>query len=238
MASRADNRLIALFICLTFINCAEPGLTRSNSEKRNPLQPRGSDSIIYTALGDSTGIGLGARSGGGYVELLFTRIQQIRPGSRLVNLSTAWATSADVLKSQMGKVAESHPALVTVGIGLNDVLQGVGEQEFEENYEKIISQLDKVGAATVIVNLADLSAAPMLLRSSVSDIELRIRIFNQCITRVATRHNLKLVDLYNTTKDTLRVQPELFSADGMHPSDAGYKLWADTMWPLIKQAIE
>jgi lysophospholipase L1-like esterase len=237
MTSRADNRLLALFISLAFTSCAELGLTSSNSQKRNPLQPGSSDSIIYAALGDSTGTGLGARNGG-YVELLFTRIQQVRPGSRLVNLSTAWATSADVLKSQMGKVAESHPTLVTVGIGINDVLQGVGEQEFEQNYEKIISQLDKIKTVTVIVNLADLSVAPMLLRSPGSGTELRIRSFNQCITRVATRHNLKLVDLYNATKDILRVHPELFSADGLHPSDAGYKLWADTMWPLIKQAIE
>lgn len=234
--SRAGNRLIALFICFAFTGCAE--LTRSNSQKRNPLRPGDRDSIVYVALGDSTGTGLGARNGGGYVELLFKRIQQIRPGSRLVNLSTAWATSADVLKSQISKVAESHPTLVTIGIGINDVLQSVGEQEFEENYEKIISQLDTVGAVTVIVNLADLSGAPMLLRSPGSGIEFRIKSFNQCIARVATRHNLKLVDLYDTTKDILRVHPELFSADGMHPSDAGYKLWAETMWPLVKQAIE
>src|SRR4051794_23257213 len=90
--SRVGNHLIALFICLALTGCAE--LTRSNSQKRNPLQPGDGDSIVYVALGDSTGTGLGARNGSGYVELLFERIQQIRPGSCLVNLSTAWATSA------------------------------------------------------------------------------------------------------------------------------------------------
>jgi lysophospholipase L1-like esterase len=78
----------------------------------------------------------------------------------------------------------------------------------------------------------------MMLRSPASGIELRIKSFNQCVARVATRHNVELVDLYTATKDILPVHPELFSADGIHPSEAGYKLWADTMWPLIKQAIE
>ena len=151
---------------------------------------------------------MGAQNGGGYVELLFTKIQQIRPGSRLVNMSTAWATSADILKSQMSKVAQINPTLITVGVGMNDVLQGVGEQEFEENYEKIIAQLVKVQAIIVIVNLADISAAPMLLRSPVSGIELRIRSFNQCVARVATRHNVELVDLFTATKDILPVHSE------------------------------
>lgn len=229
--------LIALFICLAFTSCASLCLTCSNSQKKNPVRS-GSDSIIYAALGDSTGTGVGAQNGGGYVKLLFTNIQQIRSGSCLVNMSTAWATSADILTSQMPKVTQINPTLITVGVGMNDVLQGVSEQEFEENYEKIIAQLVKVRAIIVIVNLADISAAPMMLRSPASGIELRIKSFNKCIARVATRHNLELVDLYTATKDILPVHPELFSADGIHPSDAGYKLWADTMWPLIKQAIE
>jgi len=181
---------------------------------------------------------VGAQNGRGYVEVLFTKLQQMRPGSRLVNMSTAWASSADILKRQISKVAQINPTLLTVGVGLNDVLQGVSEQEFEENYEKIIAQLVKVRAITVIVNLADISAAPLLLRSPVSGIELRIRSFNQCIARVANRYNVELVDLYTATKDILPLHPELFSADGIHPSEAGYALWADTMWPLIKQAIE
>src|SRR5215213_2043326 len=74
--------------------------------------------VIYVALGDSTGVGVGAREGGGYVARLFERVERARPGSRLVNLCVSGATTGDVLRAQVGRVGEAGPSLVTVGIGI------------------------------------------------------------------------------------------------------------------------
>lgn len=193
--------------------------------------------VRYTVLGDSTGIGLGARNGRGYVDRLFAKIDQTRPNSHLVNLSVPWATTADVLNKQVPLVRATRANLVSVSIGINDVLQGRSELEFEENYEQILSQLEKLDAVTVVVNLPDITAAPALLRSPDPSIDVRLRSFNKKIERIANKRGLPLVDLYSVTRDSLRLQSELFSADGMHPSDAGYQLWADAMWPTVRQAI-
>ena len=53
--------------------------------------------VSYVALGDSTGVGVGARNGG-YVARLFQRIERVRPASRLTNLCVSGATTADVLR--------------------------------------------------------------------------------------------------------------------------------------------
>ena len=56
--------------------------------------------IVYVALGDSTGAGVGAREGG-YVVRLFKHIEERRPGSKLSNLCVSGATTADVLRAQL-----------------------------------------------------------------------------------------------------------------------------------------
>ena len=70
-------------------------------------------SIVYVALGDSTGAGVGAVEGG-YVARLFRRILQYRPGSQLVNVCVSGATSADVVREQLDAGAQKNPQLVTL----------------------------------------------------------------------------------------------------------------------------
>lgn len=59
---------------LLSVSCARPSATTGNS----------ASPTVYVAVGDSTGLGLGARDGGGYVDRLFARIEQKRPGSTLL----------------------------------------------------------------------------------------------------------------------------------------------------------
>ena len=193
-------------------------------------------SVVYAAVGDSTGTGFGAR-GGGYVERLFARIQQDRRASRLINPSLAGANTAQVLQSQMEQVISSNPTLVTVGIGLNDLLQGVSEDEFAKNYEEIVSRLLKTHAVIIVTTLPDLSAAPALSKRAPGELSARLTGYNQRIELIAARYGLLLVDLYTMSREPLRQHPEFFAADGMHPSDAGYEYWAETLWPAVSKAI-
>lgn len=227
----------ALLLLLGCVGCTQldSNSQRGMAEDRSGIRTA---PVRYTALGDSTGIGLGARSGGGYVDRLFAKIDQTHPNSHLVNLSVPWATTAHVLNKQVPSVSATRATLVSVSIGINDVLQGRSELEFEENYEQILSQLEKLDAVTVVVNLPDITAAPELLRSPDASIEVRVRSFNKRIETIANKRGLPLVDLYGLTRDSLRSRSEFFSADGMHPSDAGYQLWADAMWPTVRQSIE
>jgi acyl-CoA thioesterase I len=78
--------------------------------------------IVYVALGDSTGAGVGAKEGG-YVARLFKKVSERRPGSRLFNLCVSGATTADLLRGQLDRGVAINPDLVTIGIGINDIGQ-------------------------------------------------------------------------------------------------------------------
>lgn len=201
-------------------------------------------SVLYAALGDSTGVGVGATRGGGYVARLFERIERARPGSRLFNLCVSGATTEDVLHHQVGRLTElGVPTLVTVGIGTNDVSRLMLE-EYERNLDQIIRRVRKVttvsevsAAPVVITNIPDITCAPALPDFMRQEAERRIAAFNGALARVAAIHDLLMVDVYTPSRELLPTRPDFFCSDRFHPSDEGYQFWADEMWPTVEKAI-
>jgi hypothetical protein len=86
--------------------------------------PRGeSGGIVYVALGDSTGQGIGASSPErGYVGLIAQRLRVAthRP-VQVINLSVTGARVRDVVAGQLPKLAGMSADVVTVAVGANDV---------------------------------------------------------------------------------------------------------------------
>ena len=99
------------------------GCNRDNDVAITTDKPMTKGPIVYVALGDSTGSGVGAREGG-YVARLFKRIVEHRSDSELTNLCVSGSTTADVLRSQLARGVAADPDLVTLGIGINDIGHG------------------------------------------------------------------------------------------------------------------
>lgn len=193
--------------------------------------------VIYVALGDSTGVGVGAQHGG-YVARIFERIKHEKPESRLTNLCVSGATTEDVLREQIGPTLSSSTTLVTLGIGINDAGRGVSPERFARNYEEIIKRVRaRTSAPIVITNLPDVSLAPVVPLYMRDETRRRIELYNERIAEVAARYGLRVVDAFTTTHEVIPTHPEFFSSDGFHPSDIGYEYWAKTMWPTVKEAI-
>jgi lysophospholipase L1-like esterase len=193
--------------------------------------------IVYVALGDSTGAGVGAVDGG-YVLRLHQRILRSRPGSQLSNFCVSGATTADVLQAQLNKGVEKNPQLVTLGIGINDIGRGVPLERFTQNYDRILSTLiEKTQARIVVTNIPDISSAPVVPLSMRRQYHQQILTFNQRLEEIAIRRGVSVFDIYSITTRDLPSHPEYFSRDGFHPSDAGYELWAVEMWPTIARTI-
>jgi acyl-CoA thioesterase I len=193
--------------------------------------------VRYVALGDSTGAGVGAREGG-YVARLFKRIAAGRSGSTLTNLCVSGATTSDVLRGQLGRGVATDPNLVTLGIGINDIGHGFALEEFARNFDAILTRLKEGTRATIVVtNLPDISSAPRIPPSLRVEYQQRIIEFNNKLQEIASRHGVTVFDVFTITHEELQSHPEYFSADGFHPSDQGYELWAEQMWPTIARVI-
>ena len=193
--------------------------------------------IVYVALGDSTGAGIGARDGG-YVVRLFKNIEERRPGSKLNNLCVSGADTDDVVRAQLDQAVTMNPDLVTVGIGINDIGHGLTLEQFSRNYEQILSTLKaKTNARIVVTNLPDISSAPRIPGPARNEYQRQIIQFSQRLEEIAARYGVTVFDIYTITTEELASHPEYFSSDGFHPSDAGYEMWAQHMWPTIAQVM-
>ena len=195
------------------------------------------EAFVYVALGDSTGAGYGARAGG-YVERLHSRLRAERPQARLKSLCVNGATSADVLRRQVPSAVATHrPSLITLQVGVNDLSRQVSLADYARHYDAILSALVQTGAPIIVANLPDVSLAPVVPAFLRTEIAGRIQAFNKEIAAAARRHGVTMVDIYGPSHAAIPSRPELFSADGFHPSDAGYEFWADHMWPAIKGTL-
>lgn len=232
--------VIVFFVVPLLIACragrmmeqATPG-----KEKVNNNLPMKSGPLIYVALGDSTGVGQGARNGG-YVDRMFRKLAAQRAGSRLTNLCVNGSTTVDVIRDQLDRAVSANPDLVTLGIGINDIGHGLSLQEFARNYQTILDRLKNQTRAVVIVtNIPDISSAPRIPSSMRAQYQRTIDQFNQKLQEIAGKYEVTVFDVYTITREQLPAHPEYFSADGFHPSDAGYEMWAEQMWPALMKAI-
>ena len=222
------RRLVVLALATALLSCCGARGTYAQPERPQPL--------VYLALGDSTGVGVGAKRGG-YVRRLFARIKRARPGARLINLCASSAATEDLLRVQLSRVSHLRPTLVTLGVGANDLIRGVSAQQFARNFEEIVSRLkDETGAQLLVMNVPDISLAPAVPAYMRDSARRHIIAFNEQIAAIAVRHQLALIDLYRHSGD-FSTHPEFFSPDGIHPSDAGYEFWADLLWSATERAL-
>jgi acyl-CoA thioesterase-1 len=224
--------LLLMLLVMLLVGCNRENMVQQRSDKVMTTGP-----IVYVALGDSTGSGVGAREGG-YVARLFQRLAERRPGSKLSNLCVSGATTEDVLRDQIEQGVALNPDLVTVGIGINDIGHGLTLEEFSRNYEQILSTLrEKSRAEIVVTNLPDISSAPRIPGPMRDQYQRQIVQFGERLGEIANRYGATVFDIYTVTRQELPSHPEYFSSDGFHPSDEGYELWATQMWPTLARVI-
>src|SRR5947207_7657320 len=176
----------------------------SRKSLRNANQ---STQLSYVAIGDSTGLGIGASNGHGYVALLLSRLQHLHPQTQLINLSLANANCSEILEevckleSVAGNAEQLQPAVVTVGIGAIDILRGSSEEQFADCYEKLLGHFASTGASIVVTNIPDIASAPRFDSLEQADIRLTLESYNASIEQIAKRHDLHFVDLYRQSQE-------------------------------------
>jgi acyl-CoA thioesterase I len=192
---------------------------------------------VFYALGDSTVSGVGSRAGS-YADRLFFRLVKAGHRWRLMNLAESGATTADLLRDQLPRVQADQTALIIVGIGVNDLTSGAAPELFGRRLEGILSGLRSRTARPIVVsNLPDISLAPAVWSAARGPLAAQVDVYNTLIARIAGRLGIVVYDVCAMTRRTLPSHPEYLSGDGYHPSDAGYQVWADGLWDIVRTLI-
>ncbi len=199
-----------------------------------------SQTFTYVALGDSTAVGVGATHGG-YPDRIAQRLRQQRPLA-FFNLGESGAVTADVNRAQLDRTIELQPQLVTLAVGVNDLWRMVPPEVFQANLQDIARALGALQARVFVNDLPDMSHAPMArmalqaLGLSLPMLDTYISQYNGYFQVFRQYPNITVINTHEASRQRLQGHRELFSADGFHPSDAGYEQWADFLWGELKKA--
>jgi lysophospholipase L1-like esterase len=192
------------------------------------------------ALGDSYTIGT---SVGGVErfpdQLVATLVSSGQPVELVANLGVNGYTSADLIRDELPHLVALQPELVTLLIGVNDVVQGVPATTYEANVVTILDALlgtlpaDRI----VVVAIPDYTVTPA--GSDYGDPSQQragIGASNAIMARLAGERGIPFVDTFDIS---LRAADDrgLVADDGLHPSGAQYALWVERIAPVVAASL-
>jgi len=188
--------------------------------------------IRYVALGDSFTIGTSVAAAERWPEQLAAQLPDLE---LVANLGVNGFTSGDVIAVELPKLAALRPELVTLLIGVNDVVQGVPEAVYRGNVAAILDELvRRVGAARVlVVTTPDYTVTPAGADyGDPATQSAAVRRNNAINAELAAARGIAVVDIYDLS---LRAATDrgLVASDGLHPSGAQYALWVERIGPEI-----
>ena len=193
--------------------------------------------LRYVALGDSYTIGTSVLEAERFPNQLVTKV----PGLELVaNLGVNGFTSEDLIAVELPRLGALDPEVVTLLIGVNDVVQGMSSSTYKDNLVVTIlpALVDEVGANRIlVVTIPDYTVTPQ--GGAFGDREQQsaaIREFNDLMTQFATGRGITVVDIYDISLQAA-TDRALVASDGLHPSGAQYARWVERIAPALEALL-
>ncbi|GCE48581.1 lysophospholipase L1-like esterase [Thermosporothrix hazakensis] len=220
---------------LSLITLVLTGCAGSILQSGSPTQKPSPRENIYVAIGASDTVGVGTEHPeteswpARLVELLDHK-------TRLVNLGFSGITMHEALASELPPALEVHPRLVTIWLAVNDLAEHVSAISYAHDLETMITSLKQAEPQITIAvaNVPDLTLLPRFRTTDRKALMQQISAYNSAIKAITTRQQVILVDLYQRWSE-IKQHPEYISADGFHPSAAGYKRLARIFYQTLQE---
>jgi acyl-CoA thioesterase-1 len=188
--------------------------------------------LLYLALGDSYTIGTGA-SGEAHA---WPAIIAARLGAELTNPAVNGYTTEDVIRHELPLFARLQPGLVTVLIGVNDLVQGRSVEAYRRSLSTIYDAV--AGTSVVAVSIPTWSYVPAAADfGGAEQVDRLTRTFNDAARKEAAARRFAWVDLGPASTQKIGSRGWIAS-DALHPGDAQYAAWADAIWPVVRGAVQ
>ena len=197
-----------------------------------------SEGLRYVALGDSYTIGTSVAEAERWPNQLVARL----PALQLVgNLGVNGYTSADLLTEELPLLDRLRPELVSVLIGVNDVVQGVTDSQYAGNVAIILEELLTRLPPQRIVCIAtpDYTVTPTgsAFGDPISQSDAILR-FNAILREAAEQRGILFVPDIFEISQAVGDDAALVADDGLHPSGAQYRRWVDAIQPAVERLLQ
>lgn len=191
----------------------------------------------YVALGDSYTIGTSVEPADRWPEQLAARVRELEVvGNPAVN----GYTTADLIARELPLLGSLRPEFVTLLIGVNDVVQGVGDEAYARNVDSVLETLGASLASDRIVAVAtpDYTRTPRGAEYGDPTRQREgIERANAILRDACERRAIAFVpEIFEISRRVVE-DPTLVARDGLHPSGSQYRLWVDAIEPVVRRRL-
>ena len=195
----------------------------------------------YLALGDSYTIGTGASNPSrNFPSLLAARLTS-ETGRRveLSNPAVNGFTTLDLIDKELHYVKELKPDLVTILIGVNDLVSNRSADEYRSCLMTIydeVATLELPLGQVVALSIPNWSVVPAALEyGQPALIRATTNAFNAVAREESGSRGFLWLDITNVSTAG-HGSPGWIASDNLHPGDAQYAAWADVIWQAVSDS--
>lgn len=145
------------------------------------------------------------------------------PGYRALNYGRDGDRTEDIW-ARLAQVEAARADLIILQAGINDFWGGADPQLTLDNHRRIWRRLKKSLPGT---QLAVASLLPVDVRYG--ELNELIKKLNLRLAAMAEAEALSFIDLHAALADASGALPPSYSVDGLHLSEAAYRIWADRL---------
>ncbi len=185
----------------------------------------------YLALGDSYTSGIGASS----EEHAWPSIIASRLGAELTHPAVNGYTTLDVIRDELGLLERVNPDLVSVLIGVNDLVQGRTASEYRKSLQQIYDAI--AGRTVFTVSIPTWSYVPAAADFGGADqVDRLTGTFNEVAREESEARGYRWIDIGPASISGIGTRGWVAS-DQLHPGDPQYAVWADVIWEAVKDLV-
>jgi lysophospholipase L1-like esterase len=193
----------------------------------------------YVALGDSYTIGTSVAEQERWPNQLVARLGELDV-ELAGNLGVNGHTSADVVADELPRLARLRPELVSLQIGVNDVVQGVPDDRYGANVSEILDALLEPLPPNRIFAVAtpDYSVTPQGAAFGLPELQRAgILHVNEILRGASEQRGLAFVpDIFDISA-AAGDDASMLAPDGLHPSGEQYARWVDAIEPVVRSLL-
>lgn len=187
----------------------------------------------YLALGDSYTICTGSSEESKSWPAIVASRLEAKTGQQveLSNPAVNGYTTLDLIREELPLVARLQPDLVSLLIGVNDLVQGRTLAQYDSSLSEIYDAIaDRKVFAVSIPSWYFVPAAAQF--GGADHVEKLTRLFNDVGREHAVAHGFTWIDITAVSRSRIGSRGWIAS-DDLHPGDAQYSAWADVIWDAI-----
>jgi lysophospholipase L1-like esterase len=195
-----------------------------------PPVPVKAKPVVWVALGDSFTYGteLADRATQAWPALVERHLPK---GSHVVDLSAGANTLRVALLLDVGPAIKSHPTMMTVWLGLDDLDDGDTAAAAAARLDTLLARLEVTHARIFVINYPDLGVLPS--SNPLQRDRAKVLAYDRAIPAIAVRHHTTVIDMVRFSQSILG-RPDSLGFT-IFPSAAAHARMATIIYDALHQ---